>query len=440
MKKTLIFVLALCLLAMPSAALAQANAYTAYASNFQVLLPGQEEPVQVGVAFQVGGGLDAENERGYAQILAQGGDQLALQAVAAMENGQYKAYLAGMSSYLRGSVDSLVKLVGDELPATVEPQEDLRELPEAAAAYARALDGAASARKMIDVMREKSVLESAEAQEAELFGETVEGYTRYHAALTPSQAAECLTAYLEEDAQLKAIVEEALAQTKDGKGQPWTLDSLTKAAKKQDGNVYIDLTAYAPEDFAALRIDLVISEEADGAGDAVPIRVEWKKAEADGVSQAAFLFSVQNLDGESVSFAAEKNRSHDGALNLSARVNADIEGQQGTLALDYTGDKTEQDGAALYEGVVALGLYDGADAETMIAGVQCDVGLQIAPLPEGELLSVDLPAVDLSALDPEGGQMRTLTAEAGNAIMQAMGVLMGAPGFAQLMGAFSVEG
>ncbi len=121
--RVLALILVLSVLLMPVSALAaERNAGTLTIGNLELTM--DDQTISLPIQLQIGGGADLENERGFGILNVLTSDATALSAMAAIENGEVKAYLNGMSYGLSMPLEqviaSLSSAIESSTGATVE--------------------------------------------------------------------------------------------------------------------------------------------------------------------------------------------------------------------------------------------------------------------------------------------------------------------------------
>ena len=116
--RILALIVALSMLLVPTAFAAERNAASVTVGNIELTMG--EETLSLPLYLTLGGGADIAGMRGYLTANLSTAEQTALAAVAALENGELKAYLNGMNTGFTISLDQIVSMIEDEMGASLE--------------------------------------------------------------------------------------------------------------------------------------------------------------------------------------------------------------------------------------------------------------------------------------------------------------------------------
>ena len=428
--------------------------------------------IHIGLALNLLAGLNAAGDRGLWVLDLSGAEINALTLVAAMENGQLKAYLqnslGGLPQILTAPLDSLTAMASPYLPAgTNGLQSSGSALQQNILALAKATEDparrAALWRKALTAFEQALDLTGAGSASIELFGERRDAQTfagepdlaglwaALHAvfAVDPALQAcfEGIDAALAESgaglearfAELAGILEArgaelriAVTEYRAGDSQVrLELSMTTIEAGGQTSTVVLTLDGDISLDRPALA--LTFFAEAPGSqADYAWVSLESSKA-PHAAGQDGYLGLLVEVGGEvgfAGAFQIETQRT-DAAEHALLSAGMTSASDAYSLTVQYDADCSIESGMPTRNGSVTVhAMQDGAS----LLQLSFHLLLQEAALPEGELFSTDGSIALLDVTTMDAAQTQALDEAINTLTGNTLALLFQIPGVAALLG------
>lgn len=471
MKKTvsriLALIVALSMLVAPAAFAAERNAATLAFGNFVVTIG--EEVIEIPVGFTLGGGVDLENARGYVSANVATEEQVALGALAALENGELKAYINGMSSGIVIPMEQLLTLLEEEMGASLEDlmTELTSELesaitPEMQQAITSLLDSAMALENIGEVDPEAILkalnitLTEGETATVTLFDVEEEG-TEIAFSMAPAtmkalidnlgDAIPELGAYYD---NYFAMMDSLLAESGEEMTTAQALELVTMGIEGSlyptASGLYAELaitasvegeTIVLPIEIVTLTDDLgtysqvIVDVPVDGEGLYFVIYADEFADETGAYQNLIYSIDVYDLDTyESEMMIAMQLYTTDDESGTTVGLDVEVTEDESSFnagAYHTCYNVTETEDATSYDGL----LYAYMIEDEMVMDFAMDTNLTLTSVPEGELLSF---TSSINPFEADEEAMEAFANDAMNVLMQGAGVLMQDPTIAGLLG------
>ncbi len=476
--RVLALVLVLSVLLLPVSALAaERNAGTLTIGNLELTMDG--ETISLPLQLQIGGGADPAGERGFGIVKVLTSQAEAFSAMAAIENGEIKAYLNGMSYGLTMPLEQVTALLSDAIEsATGATVEDLLAeagssiSPEMQAAFTKVMDAYTKLLAEAETMNQMTNLDSywkdvlgaaletaGEAETVTLFDVEVQAvpYTVTMPEITYSQLiskvstispamkeyydaySDLLNLMLTESGEKAADFESMLDQISFG---------MNGTLYQAEEGAYAELTMTMTAEGETLEIPYTITVLTDDAGvysavdvamnvddEALYVSVYADDFVSDGYdcTNADIMIAVGDIDEEepetaimftvySVGSEAEGNVY---GLDIGVSDGGEVMSMGGSY---YALPAVCTEEADSYDGFIEFYVNDGAS--TIEASL--DTNLTLTSVPEGELLTF---TKSINPLEADEAALAQLANDAMTALYQGLGVLMQEPAIAAMLGA-----
>ena len=491
MTRILTLMMILALLMLPSAALAQdqtqPEAFALTVDDFRLEIAGAE-PMDIGLAFEVTGGLNQAGDRGLWALDITSANMQALSLTAALEDGAVKAHLTNalgeLPYLLKSPLEALAGMAGQLSQATgavpVEGTEQFTALFESCAKLAESVkDPAQKAELNVKVraaLDKAFQLNPAGEENIELFGvsrtaQKLTGKTDFAGFLA------ALPEIFAADPNLKACYDGFVRILDESGmlGEDVTFAGLPRQLAKEGGDFQIDVTEYKAGE-EQLRLDLVMNALQNGkqvgligitvdsdtaagrpafsltlraedfpgsSGDEpdfkILARLEALSVLTPGSEESHLSLGLSNEASEKTGFAFKVDTRKTDAtaqnrgtckMSLSAEYQAPSQVDSFAAAISYDGENYETDGFPLSEGGISVEFAQGG---TDLVKLSFSTLLKQMDLPEGELLKAgELTVLDITNMTEE---QNTAFTEAFNIFLNnSLGLLFQDPGLAALLG------
>ncbi len=486
--RVLTLMMILVLLTLPSAALAQEQtrpeAFTLTVDDFRLAVPGAE-PMDIGLALTVTGGINQAGDRGLWVLDLTSADMQALNLTAALEGGMVKAQLknalGGLPYLLKTQAEALTGIAQQAAGAApVEGTDQFKALFENCAKLAESVKDPAKKAELNAKIRaalEKAfALTPAGEETIELFGTSVTaqkltGKTDFAGFFT------ALPEIFAADPNLKACYDEFVRILEESGmlGQGIKFADVPKTAKDAGADFQIDVTEYKVGE-EQLRLDMVMNAVQDGkpvgligvtidsdtsaghpafsvtfkaddlpdsSGDKPDFKIQAKLETASVLTQGSeethltleFVFEASETAGfdlkadtKKTDATAQSRETY--TMALVAEYQAPNKADSFAASIGYDGENYEADGFPASEGSITLEFAQGG---TDLMKLSFSTLLKQMALPEGELLKAgDLTVLDITNMT---GEQNTELTEAFNIFLSnTLGLLFQDPGLAALLG------
>ncbi len=461
MSRMLALIVAMIILVLPSAALAEErNFYTLTVGNFELTYEG--ETIVLPVDLSIGAAADIEGERG-ALIASLGTDgQLAASALATLENGEIRATLEGLGYNLYVPMEQLMELVEEEMGGSLEEAIASEMDPEMTAMMEKLMN--AYVKMIEEAMNADPAAYTSIALPEEYY--TVEGeeeITLYDVTMTASKlivdtgdltmneildlssgtgaAKEYMDAYMEFMEYMIAqegsdiTLEEAFDLiTMCFTGVVYTAENavmgeIDMIVTVEGDSLTIPMSIAALGDDESLLMDFVMPITVDGE----TMTMQMSMDALDNEEMTSVLFDVAMIVSEDdeisdiiqLGFATIDDAD---GVALSIAITVDDGVDTVAMALDYAGTHiTSTADADSWDGSLMLSVQEGEE----LMSIAMSTNLTASILPEGELLAPT--EGDLNALELTDENVESLTVDAQNVLIQALGVLMQDPTIAEMI-------
>ena len=280
LKRILVFVLALMVMAMP-VGLAE-SAYGALTmSNFHLEMNGSE-PLDIGASLKIGlGGQD--DGTGRMDIELTGGEQTAFTGSVGFDKDKVQAIVGGSNYYFEVPMAELEKQMAgatDGATGSLKP-EDAQKIKDLVTRYmailAKYSDPAAKAKLSAQLFPAMNATEAGK-ESTDLFGQTME-LNRFDISMTGEDIGNVYKAMFDADPELKSLMEDYLTLVSDMSGEkmPFTTDNIseyfTSSLAKENVQMKFDLSVWTDTEMTS-------GEEPSAIKEVVTVTVTAPKATA----------------------------------------------------------------------------------------------------------------------------------------------------------------
>lgn len=460
--RVLALVVALTMMLTATAFAAERNAATLSVGNFEITIG--EQTLSLPVTLQLGGGVDLVGERGYITAGVATETASAISALAALENGEVKAYLNGMDYGVAIPMEQIVALIEEQLGMSLEEamSQAMTSLNPQIQSALNGMTGSAAALKNIDIAPEAvlsalgltltevgpatvtlfDVETSATEMTLSMKEQTCKEMFDALAALDPALKDYIDQYYATMNAELAAVgedmtIEEALTMVSVGAdGAVYAADNgvlaeVTMSVSAEGQTIAVPLSIISLTDETGTYTELFLNADVDGETAYFDIYVDNYAEE--GVDYANFLISlaVGDTDAEAndVEFTLSVNTS---AATESSALGIDVYvsnyGETTAAGVGYVGyPVVSTEASDSYDGV----LFVYADTAEVSFEVYADTNLTLTNVPEGELLTF---TQSINPLEADEETLNQFVTDAQNALIQGAGVLMQDPAIASMLG------
>lgn len=506
MKKILAIALTMALLMVPvlsfaeeAAAAPNGKLTTFQVSNFSLDMGDGAEHV-IDVTLQPVWVEGAGEGRGAAGLYVYGGEDLAGMLMASLENGEVRAYLNGMSSYIAVPLEQLESLMQQSVDisgtANGETQTmDTKAVEKFCTAYIDYMKKMSDKQYITDMMiKELQLFESdmgmvkGAAEEVDLL-DGKRTLNRYDVTLTLEQCFELFDKLKQADPDYQAMIDvmkEYYAML--GMGNAFSAEGLRNLGVSEMTakiTLWTDAETLDQEPHA-MRMDLEMAVSAKIGTDAdtqsaepetltmtIPYTISYLNDEtgtyayfqmtmepeadqtaamdmsysapatdADGTqTQSATVTMAFDMYGEQESVFLDwtQNKEADASQTTTLLMGETHASGDNTMTLAYTSKPVEAQGTLeATQGAASAWVVSNEAGQTVFnGGITFDTRKTVIALDAGELLSIDLPAVNPFELDEDG--MNSVMSDAMSALMSGTNVLMQADGVSDLLQMFSAS-